>query len=95
VISSDPMANASVAQGTAVNLVISNGQVAVPDVTNLSISDAQSKLTSPEVGLTVSIQAQGGTCPAGKVQGTTVIQQSIPAGPAPQGSSVILYVACN
>ncbi len=95
VISSDPMANSSVAQGTAVNLVISNGQVTVPDVTNLSISDAQSKLTSPEVGLTVSIQAQGGTCPAGKVQGTTVIQQSIPAGPAPQGSSVILYVACN
>jgi serine/threonine-protein kinase len=95
VISSDPMANASVAQGTAVNLVISNGQVTVPDVTNLSISDAQSQLTAPDVGLTVSIQPQGGTCPAGKVQGTTVIQQSIPAGPAPQGSSVILYVACN
>ena len=91
----DPAANADVAQGSAVNLVISNGQVNVPDVRNLSTSDAQSKMSAPEVGLTVSIAVQGGSCPAGKTQGTIVVDQSILPGLTPQGSAVILYVGCN
>ena len=91
----DPAANADVAQGSAVNLVISNGQVNVPDVRNLSTSDAQSKMTAPEVGLTVSIAVQGGSCPAGKTQGTIVVDQSILPGLTPQGSAIILYVGCN
>ena len=91
----DPAANADVAQGSAVNLVISNGQVNVPDVRNLSTSDAQSKMSAPEVGLTVSIAVQGGSCPAGKTQGTIVVDQSILPGLTPQGSAVILYVSCN
>lgn len=95
VMETDPVANADVAQGSAVNLVISNGQVNVPDVRNLSISDAQSKMTAPEVGLTVSIAVQGGSCPAGKTQGTIVVEQSILPGLTPQGSAVILYVGCN
>ncbi|MFM6966242.1 MAG: PASTA domain-containing protein, partial [Rhodoluna sp.] len=95
VMETDPVANADVAQGSVVNLVISNGQVNVPDVRNLSISDAQSKMTSPEVGLTVSIAVQGGTCPAGKTQGTIVVDQSILPGLTPQGSAVILSVGCN
>jgi serine/threonine protein kinase/beta-lactam-binding protein with PASTA domain len=95
VIETDPIANADVAQGSVVNLVISNGQVNVPDVRNLSTSDAQSKMSSPEVGLTVSIAVQGGTCPAGKTQGTIIVEQSILPGLAPQGSAIILYVGCN
>jgi serine/threonine-protein kinase len=95
VIETDPVANADVAEGSVVNLVISNGQVNVPDVRNLSTSEAQNKMSSPEVGLTVSIAVQGGTCPVGKVQGTIVVDQSILPGLTPQGSAVILYVGCN
>ena len=95
VIETDPVANADVAEGSVVNLVISNGQVNVPDVRNLSTSEAQSKMSSREVGLTVSIAVQGGTCPVGKVQGTIVVDQSILPGLTPQGSAVILYVGCN
>ena len=95
VIETDPVANADVAEGSVVNLVISNGQVNVPDVRNLSTSEAQSKMSSPEVGLTVSIAVQGGSCPAGKTQGTIVVDQSILPGLTPQGSAIILYVGCN
>jgi serine/threonine protein kinase len=95
VIETDPVANADVAEGSVVNLVISNGQVNVPDVRNLSTSEAQSKVSSPEVGLTPSIAVQGGTCPVGKVQGTIVVDQSILPGLTPQGSAIILYVGCN
>ena len=95
VIETDPVANADVAEGSVVNLVISNGQVNVPDVRNLSTSEAQSRMTSAEVGLTVSIAVQGGACPAGKTQGTIIVEQSIMPGLAPQGSAIILYVGCN
>ncbi len=95
VIETDPVANADVAEGSVVNLVISNGQVNVPDVRNLSTSDAQAKVTAPEVGLTSSIAVQGGSCPAGKTQGTIVVEQSILPGLTPQGSAIILYVGCN
>ena len=95
VIETDPVANADVAEGSVVNLVISNGQVNVPDVRNLSTSEAQSRMTSAEVGLTVSIAVQGGVCPAGKTQGTIIVEQSIMPGLAPQGSAIILYVGCN
>jgi serine/threonine-protein kinase len=95
VIETDPVANADVAEGSVVNLVISNGQVNVPDVRNLSTSEAQSRMTSAEVGLTVSIAVQGGVCPAGKTQGTIIVEQSIMPGLAPQRSAIILYVGCN
>jgi serine/threonine-protein kinase len=95
VIETDPVANADVAEGSVVNLVISNGQVNVPDVRNLSTSEAQSRMSSAEVGLTVSIAVQGGVCPAGKTQGTIIVEQSIMPGLAPQGSAIILYVGCN
>jgi serine/threonine protein kinase/beta-lactam-binding protein with PASTA domain len=95
VIETDPVANSDVAEGSVVNLVISNGQVNVPDVRNLSTSDAQAKVTAPEVGLTSSIAVQGGSCPTGKTQGTIVVDQSILPGLTPQGSAIILYVGCN
>ena len=95
VIETDPVANSDVAEGSVVNLVISNGQVNVPDVRNLSTSEAQSRMSSPEVGLTVSIAVQGGVCPAGKTQGTIIVEQSILPGLTPQGSAIILYVGCN
>lgn len=92
VISSDPVLNAEVPEGTAVNLVVSNGKVTVPDVRNLDISDARSILTAPDVGFTVTIETAEeclGT------QGTVVLDQSVLPGLAPQKSAVTLTVACN
>jgi serine/threonine-protein kinase len=92
VTATDPLANAQVAPGTTVNLVISNGKVLVPDVRNLSINDARSLLTAPDVSLTVTITTKT-TCTGS--QGTIVVDQSIPAGLTNQLSAIVLYVGCN
>jgi serine/threonine protein kinase/beta-lactam-binding protein with PASTA domain len=92
VTASDPLPNAQVAPGTIVNLVISNGKVLVPDVRNLSIDDARSLLTAPDVALTVTITTKN-SCTG--TQGTIVVDQSIAAGLANQKSAIVLYVACN
>ena len=92
VIESDPVLNAEIAEGTAVNLIISNGKVMVPDVRNLDISEARNIMTATDVGFTVSITTVD-VC-AG-TQGTIVTDQSILPGLADQRSAIILYVACN
>ena len=92
IISSDPPLNTQIAEGTAVNLVVSNGQVTIPDVVNLDIADARTQLTTPEVGYSVSVQTRD-LCEG--TQGTIVTEQSIAPGLAPQKGSIILYVACN
>ena len=92
ITATDPLANSQVTPGTLVNLVISNGKVLVPDVRNLSIDDARSLLTAPDVSLTVSITTKT-TCTG--TQGTIVVDQSIPAGLTNQMSAIILYVGCN
>jgi len=92
VTATDPLANSQVAPGTTVNLVISNGKVLVPDVRNLSINDARSLLTAPDVSLTVTITTKT-TCTGS--QGTIVVDQSIPAGLTNQLSAIVLYVGCN
>ena len=92
VTATDPLVNAQVAPGTTVNLVISNGKVLVPDVRNLSINDARSILTAPDVSLTVTITTKT-TCTG--TQGTIVVDQSIPAGLTNQLSAIVLYVGCN
>ncbi len=92
VIESMPAAGTKVAAGTVVIITISNGLVEVPNVVNYSISEAQNKLTAPEVGLSVSIATNEECATAPK--GTIVLEQSIAPGDAPQGSAIILYVTC-
>jgi serine/threonine-protein kinase len=92
VIESMPAAGTKVAAGTVVIITISNGLVEVPNVVNYSISEAQNKLTAPEVGLTVSIATQEACATAPK--GTIVLEQSIAPGDAPQGSAITLWVTC-
>ena len=91
VIETIPGLNMQVAEGTAINLVISNGKVMVPDVRNLSISDARNALSAPDVALPVSITTRD-TCTG--AAGTIVVDQSIAPGLAKQGSAIILYVGC-
>jgi serine/threonine protein kinase/beta-lactam-binding protein with PASTA domain len=93
VISTDPTTGNQVAKGSAINLVVSNGKVLVPDVTNLDITDAQTQLMSPSLGLTVTITTAS-ACTG--TQGTVVLSQSVAAGStvAP-GTNVTLIVACQ
>jgi serine/threonine-protein kinase len=91
VIESVPAANEQVVEGSVVNLLVSDGQVQVPNVENLSISEAQRIMQAPEVGFTVVI-AQPVGC-LGTV-GSTVATQSIPAGLADQRSSITLTLNC-
>jgi serine/threonine-protein kinase len=91
VIESVPAANERVPGGSVVNLLVSDGQVQVPNVENLSISEAQRIMQAPEVGFSVVI-AQPVTC-AGTV-GTLVATQSIPAGLAEQRSIITLTLNC-
>ncbi len=92
VISTDPVFNSQVAEGTVVNLIISNGKVNVPDVRNLSISEARDIMSSVEVGFTVSITTKD-VCSG--TTGTIVTDQSILPGLADQRSAIVLYVGCN
>ena len=78
-------------EGSAVNLIISNGKVLVPDVRNLNISEARAAMSAPAVSLPVSITTREECTGA---QGTIVVDQSVQPGLAPQGSAVILYVGC-
>ena len=92
VTATDPLVNSSVIPGTVVNLVISNGKVMVPDVRNLSVNDARAALTAPAVGLSVTVSTKN-TCSG--TLGSTVLEQSIPAGLTAQKSAIVLYVSCN
>jgi serine/threonine-protein kinase len=92
VIESVPGLNMEVAEGTAINLVVSNGKVMVPDVRNLSISEARNVMSAPDVALPVSITTREECTGA---TGTIVVDQSIAPGLAKQGSAIILYVGCE
>ena len=92
VIETLPGLNMDVAEGSAVNLIVSNGKVMVPDVRNLSISEARNIMSAPDIALTVSITTRE-TCTG--TPGTIVVDQSILPGLTAQRSAIILYVACN
>jgi serine/threonine-protein kinase len=91
VIESIPGLNMEVPEGSAVNLVVSNGKVMVPDVRNLAISEARNLMSAPDIALPVTITTRE-EC-AGTL-GTIVVDQSIAPGLAPQKSAIILYVGC-
>ena len=91
VLSSDPVANTQIPEGTSVNIVLSTGSVLVPNVVNLELSDATDQLTSPSVGYTVE-SALDPSCLG--VAGTTVIAQSVAAGIQPQQQTILLTLEC-
>ena len=93
VISSDPAVNATVNQGSAISLVLSNGKVTVPDVRNLGVLQARQILTAPTVGYSVSIEIIDAPTCTGQ-PGTVVIEQSVAPGEADQLQDIILYVEC-
>jgi len=92
VISSDPVKGTQIAAGTSINLMVSNGQVLVPDVRNLDVTSATAQLKAPDVALSVSVTTAQ---PCSGTLGTTVLSQSILPGLTPAGSTIVLTVACN
>jgi len=93
VITSDPVANVQVPTDTVVNIVISNGQVIVPDVRNLDVVEARRVLTAPDVDYTVSVEILDAEICLGD-PGTVVLQQSILPGLQEQLQEIVLYVEC-
>jgi beta-lactam-binding protein with PASTA domain len=92
VLSTDPAKGTNIAAGTVVNLVVSNGQVLVPDVRNLDVTTAKNRLGAPDVGLQTTVAAA--TACTGTL-GNVVLDQSVQPGLTPQGTMVTLTVACN
>jgi serine/threonine-protein kinase len=90
-LTTDPIANTQITEGTVVNLVLSTGSVIVPNIVNLELSDATAQLTTPAVGYTVETQIDV-TCLG--TAGTTVIAQSIAPGVQPQQQIIMLTLEC-
>ncbi|MCX6485417.1 MAG: Stk1 family PASTA domain-containing Ser/Thr kinase [Rhodoluna sp.] len=95
VIQSSPETGTYTTSGSAVDLIISNGKVEVPNVTSMSVSDATNQLQGASVGLTVKLGTQEVGCANPVPQGQLVLGQSIAPGSANQHSTITLYVACN
>jgi serine/threonine-protein kinase len=86
VVSASLKEGAGVDEGTKVDLVLSDGQVDLPDLTGRTISDAQSTLS--DLGLTGSVVPV--SPPECAEPGDTVYYQGTKAGAVAQGSTVTL-----
>jgi len=89
VASTSPASGRPVADGATVTLDVSSGpaQIAVPDVTGLSQSDATDKLNSLGFTVTVAAQTQSSSVPSGSVATYS------PTGKATQGSTITLVLS--
>jgi len=85
VLTASPEADAEVAPGTRVDVVVSNGLVQVPNVI-LQSQEAAVQTLGDELDLDVQVSPDLG-CTGGSVS-----TQSVPPGDAPQGSTVVLTV---
>lgn len=95
VIQTSPETGTYTTSGSAVDLIISNGKVEVPDVSSMSFNDALNQLQGASVALKVLKGTQEVGCANAVPQGQVVLGQSIAPGPAKQHSTITLYVACN
>ena len=95
VVDTNPLTGQTATAGTAVNLLISNGKVMIPNVLNLDFNAAKAQLESAQIGYIVEKTSpavcEGGAAPVG----TVVLAQSIPAGLANSGGLITLTVACK
>lgn len=85
IISASRDADATVDQGTSIDLVVSDGQVQLPDLTGTAVTEAQSTLAG--LGLTADVVPAPGSCGE---PSDVVYYQKERAGPVDQGSTVTL-----
>jgi serine/threonine-protein kinase len=91
VMESVPAANTTVPAGTVVKLLVSDGQVKVPDVVGMAVTEATRILQAAEVGYIASIQTPTG---CSGTPGSVVDSQSVPPGLAPQKQTITLVLNC-
>jgi serine/threonine-protein kinase len=94
VIESVPAANEQVSEGSAVKLLVSDGQVLVPSVVNMGATDARRALEGTDVGFNVIVQPSASCTASGGSAGSVVASQSIPAGLAEQKQTITLTLIC-
>ncbi len=87
VIGSDPEPGTELARGSAVTLIVSEGEVAVPNVQGLSQADAETQLT--DAGFNVVVQTQPNSASAG----TVIAQDPGPNTQAQPGTNVTITVS--
>ncbi|WP_461169756.1 Stk1 family PASTA domain-containing Ser/Thr kinase [Arthrobacter sp. Z1-15] len=90
VLSTNPAPGEAVPVGSSVNLVLSTGNVTVPDLIGTTLENAQIILADPAYQLPVTVnEVENATVPPG-----TVTAQSVPGGmDVEQGSTISLTVA--
>lgn len=88
VLRTEPAASTLVSQGDTITLVVSSGEVQIPDVVGQSIAAAVATMQSPEVGYQVR-QLFVTSC-----QGGRVVRQDLAPGSHPQGGTITLTY-CN
>ncbi|NUS41738.1 MAG: Stk1 family PASTA domain-containing Ser/Thr kinase [Terrabacter sp.] len=86
VIKSDPAEGQAVSEGSAVDIVVSTGQVDLPNL--LGMTEDKAKETITNLGLNSETSTEESDKKAG-----TVIRQSPQAGSVPQGSGVSIVIA--
>lgn len=86
VLSTSPASGATTPTGSTVDLVVSSGNVAVPDVTKQTLGSATASLN------TLGLDVRTNPTPTCVGDGTVVSAQSLPPGEQPQGSSISLTV---
>ncbi|MBO0909383.1 Stk1 family PASTA domain-containing Ser/Thr kinase [Arthrobacter sunyaminii] len=90
VLSTTPATGASVPPGTTVDLVLSTGNVTVPDLVGSPLENAQIILADPTLQLTFTVNE----VESALVEPGIVMEQSIPAGmDVEQGATISLTVA--
>ena len=88
VISTDPAAGQSVAEGTTVTLSVSDGPESVPDVRGLTQGEATRTLR--QAGFEVSVRTDAAST---EPKGTVVDQFPSAGGEADRGATVIIFVS--
>jgi serine/threonine-protein kinase len=85
VLAADQPSGSTIPAGTAVNLVVASGRVAINDVTGYTVDAAQRELEELELTVTT---AEDASCAASTPP--TVIAQSLPPGDVPVHSAITL-----
>ncbi len=88
VVGTTPAAGSTAKTGVAVNLILSSGQVTIPDLTGMTVDAATAVLGSSEIMITPSLQADT-TCRVG-ADGVVVTSQSVPPGDTPARTPITL-----
>ncbi|WP_144721817.1 Stk1 family PASTA domain-containing Ser/Thr kinase [Agrococcus jejuensis] len=88
VLGTEPAAGTNVSQGDSIQLIVSSGQVTIPDVVGQPIAQAVAAMQAPEVGYQVR-QMFVTSC-----RGGAVVQQSLTPGSQAQGGTITLTY-CN